>query len=264
MKKRIIFLFVLLSLFAVAGYFCKDNALVTDFAHKNMSPCFTYPFGTDWLGRNLFFRTFRGISISIFIGAISASISTMIAIFLGTISAFGSKKIDAAITWFIDFIIGLPHILLLIVLSIVVGREIKGVILGIALTHWTSLARLIRGELLQLKTSTYIQIAEKLGKGKLYLFQNHMIPHILPQCITGWILLFPHTILHESSITFLGFGLKSNQPAIGVLLSESMQYLVTGRWWFAVFPGGILVFVVLLFYHLGKYLQDYYAQKSGE
>ncbi len=264
MKKRILFLLLLLSIFTIVGYFCKDNALVTDFAHKNMPPCLDYPFGTDWLGRNLFFRTLRGISISILIGTISASISTIIAIFLGTISAFGNKNIDATITWLIDFIIGLPHILLLIVLSIVMGRDIKGAILGIALTHWTSLARLIRGELLQLKASTYIQVAEKLGKSKLYLFQNHMIPHVLPQCIIGWILLFPHTILHESSITFLGFGLKSNQPAIGTLLSESMQYLVTGRWWFAVFPGCMLVFIVLLFYYLGKCLQTYYEQKLGE
>ena len=94
MKKRILFLLLLLSIFTIVGYFCKDNALVTDFAHKNMPPCLDYPFGTDWLGRNLFFRTLRGISISILIGTISASISTIIAIFLGTISAFGNKNID--------------------------------------------------------------------------------------------------------------------------------------------------------------------------
>ena len=227
MKKRIIWIIFVLCVFVIAGYFCKEYALVTDFTNKNISPCIRYPFGTDWMGRNLFFRTLRGISISILIGVASA------------------------------------HILLLIVVSIVAGRDIKGVILSISLTHWTSLARLIRSELLQLKASTYIQVAEKLGKSKFYLFQKHMIPHILPQCITGWILLFPHTILHESSITFLGFGLKSNQPAIGILLSESMQYIVTGRWWLAVFPGCVLVFVVLLFYDIGKCFQKYYEEKSG-
>ncbi len=263
MKKRIIWIIFVLCVFVIAGYFCKEYALVTDFTNKNISPCIRYPFGTDWMGRNLFFRTLRGISISILIGVASASISTMIAILFGTVSAFGNKEMDTIIVWLIDFIMGLPHILLLIVVSIVAGRDIKGVILSISLTHWTSLARLIRSELLQLKASTYIQVAEKLGKSKFYLFQKHMIPHILPQCITGWILLFPHTILHESSITFLGFGLKSNQPAIGILLSESMQYIVTGRWWLAVFPGCVLVFVVLLFYDIGKCFQKYYEEKSG-
>ncbi|MEY8320112.1 ABC transporter permease [Lachnospiraceae bacterium 46-61] len=263
MRKRIICIIFMLCAFIIAGYFSKEYALITDFTNKNISPCIRYPFGTDWMGRNLYFRTLRGISISIFIGVISASISTIIAILFGTISAFGSEKIDAIISWLIDFMMGLPHILLLIVVSIAVGRDIKGVILSISLTHWTSLARLIRSELLQLKTSTYIQVAEKLGKSKFYIFQKHMIPHILPQCIMGWILLFPHTILHESSITFLGFGLKSNQPAIGILLSESMQHIVTGRWWLAVFPGCVLMFVVLLFYDIGKCFQKYYEQKSG-
>lgn len=261
MKKKIICILLFLFALAITGYFCKEGAMTTDFANKNTPPSFYYPFGTDWMGRNLFFRTLRGISISILIGTISASISTVIAVFVGTVSAFGNKILDTVMTVLIDFVIGLPHILLLIVISIAAGRSIKGVILGIALTHWTSLARLIRGELLQLKTSIYIQAAQKLGKGKFYLLQKHILPHILPQCVVGWVLLFPHAILHESSITFIGFGLSSDQPAIGILLSESMHYIVTGNWWAAVFPGCILVFSVILFYCLGKCLQNYYQQK---
>ena len=79
-----------------------------------------------------------------------------------------------------------------------------------------------------------------------------MIPHLLPQFLTGTILLFPHAILHEASVTFLGFGLSSEQPAIGVILSESMQYLTTGRWWLALFPGLALVAVVVIFALLGE------------
>ena len=261
MKKRIVYTVLFLILIMIIGYFCKDNAIVTDFYHKNMEPSFAYPFGTDWMGRNLFFRTLRGLSISLFIGIIASTFSALIALFFGVLSVFGGKKIDTVITWWIDLMMGLPHLLLLIVLSMVVGRELKGVIFSIALTHWTSFARLIRSELLQLKEKHYIQIAKKLGKGNRYIFQKHMLPHLLPQFIVGWILLFPHAILHESSMTFLGFGLNSNQPAIGILLSESMQYLVTGRWWPAVFPGLFLVIIVLLLYCLGKDLQKYISQK---
>ena len=84
---------------------------------------------------------------------------------------------------------------------------------------------------------------------------RHMIPHLMPQFFTGLVLLFPHAILHEASVTFLGFGLSSEQPAIGVILSESMQYLTTGRWWLAVFPGLSLVLVVILFAMLGEQIR---------
>lgn len=84
------------------------------------------------------------------------------------------------------------------------------------------------------------------------IVRRHLLPHLLPQFLTGLILQFPHAILHEASVTFLGFGLSSEQPAIGVILSESMQYLTTGRWWLALFPGLALVGVVLLFAALGE------------
>ena len=101
--------------------------------------------------------------------------------------------------------------------------------------------------------------AEKLGVPRGQLVRRHLLPHLLPQVLTGLILQFPHAILHEASVTFLGFGLSSEQPAIGVILSESMQYLTTGRWWLALFPGLSLVLVVVLFALLGeraRYLLD--------
>ena len=99
------------------------------------------------------------------------------------------------------------------------------------------------------------QIAEKLGKSKWYIARKHLLPHLLPQFVVGLVLLFPHAILHESSITFLGFGLSTEQPAIGIVLSEAMKYLVTGEWWLALFPGLLLVIVVILFYVAGESLQ---------
>ena len=103
-------------------------------------------------------------------------------------------------------------------------------VIGVALTHWPSLARLIRAEVIQLRESPYIQISCKLGKSSWYIARKHMLPHLVPQFIVGLVLMFPHAILHESSITFLGFGLSTEQPAIGIVLSEAMQYLITGKW----------------------------------
>lgn len=236
----------------IAGSLCTEAAKVTDFSRKNVMPGWPYLFGTDWLGRDMLVRTLKGMSLSIFIGIVSAGISAVIALLLGISSAVFGKKVDSVITWLIDLIMGIPHILLLILISVAVGKGVKGVVIGVALTHWPSLARLIRAEVLQLKESPYIQIAEKLGKSKWYIAKTHILPQLLPQFIVGLVLIFPHAILHESSVTFLGFGLSSDQPAIGIILSEAMKYLVTGKWWLAVFPGLFLVATVILFYVLGE------------
>ncbi len=250
-RQRAVFLLAVALIFlatvAVSGIFCYDEAMVTDFSRKNIPPCLKYPFGTDWLGRNMFYRTLTGLSISILIGISAAAVSAVMALILGIAAATLGKRVDSLITFLIDMVMGIPHILLLILISFAVGKGMKGVIVGVALTHWTSLARLIRGEVLSLRESEYIQIAEKLGVGRFRIAVKHMLPHLLPQFVVGLVLLFPHAILHESSITFLGFGLSAEQPAIGIILSESMQYLITGKWWLAVLPGVMLVLTVMLF-----------------
>ncbi len=159
---------------------------------------------------------------------------------------------DGLVTLLIDLVMGIPHMLLLILISFACGKGFWGVTLGIALTHWASLARLIRGEVFQLRESPYIRIAGKLGKSRAYLAFHHMAPNLLPQFITGLILMFPHAILHEASITFLGFGLSPEEPAIGIILSESMKYLAMGKWWLALFPGLLLTAVVLMFHYAGQ------------
>lgn len=251
MRQRARFLLIIAVIFlagvAAAGVLCRDAAMVTDFSRKDLAPCLKYPFGTDWLGRNMFYRTLTGLSMSILIGVSAAGVSAAMALVLGVAAATLGKKTDSVISFFIDMVMGIPHILLLVLISYAAGKGLKGVVIGVALTHWTSLARLIRGEVLQLKESEYIQIARKLGHGNFEIARKHMLPHLLPQFLVGLVLMFPHAILHESSITFLGFGLSSEQPAIGVILSESMKYLITGKWWLALFPGLMLVLTVVLF-----------------
>lgn len=243
---------VLLAAVTIAGANVYGDAMVTDFSRKNLPPCLEYPFGTDFMGRDMFVRTIAGLSVSIRLGLVTAAFSAVIAFFMGLAAAVLGKAADGLVSGLIDLMMGIPHILLLLLISFACGKGFWGVVIGISMTHWTSLARLIRGEVLQLRESNYMKIAARLGHGKLRTAMVHMTPHLLPQFITGLVLLFPHAILHEASITFLGFGLSPEEPAIGVILSESMKYLVTGEWWLAVFPGVLLVGVVLLFHILGQ------------
>lgn len=188
---------------------------MTDFSRKNLAPCAEYLFGTDWMGRDMFVRTVTGLSMSIRIGLLTACASAVIAFLLGLMAAVMGKAVDTVIISLIDVVMGIPHMLLLILISFACGKGFWGVVIGISLTHWTSLARLIRGEVLQLKESQYVKAAEKLGKGRMYIAFHHMVPNLVSQFLTGLILQFPHAILHESSITFLGFGLSRNsRPSV--------------------------------------------------
>lgn len=258
-RERTVLLFgmavMFLALITIAGQLFAKAAMETDFSRKNMPPCLEYLFGTDWMGRDMFVRTLTGLSMSIRIGLLAAGVSALLALALGILSAIMGKAVDSLVTWIIDLVMGIPHILLLILISYACGKGFKGVVIGVSLTHWTSLARLIRGEVLQLKEAAYIKVAKKLGMSPWQIAWKHMVPHLFPQFLVGLILLFPHAILHEASITFLGFGLSPEQPAIGVILSESMQYLAMGKWWLALFPGLLLVLTVVLFDVAGESLR---------
>ena len=238
---------VVLAAVTVCGILLTEAAMETDFLSRNQAPSAAHIFGTDWMGRDMLARTVSGLSMSILIGLLAASVSAVIAAILGTMAATLGKKVDAAITWVIDLMMGVPHIVLLVLISFALGKGFWGVTIGVAVTHWPSLARVIRGEVMQMREAPYVKVAGKLGQGNLTIAVRHILPHVFPQFLVGLILLFPHAILHEAAVTFLGFGLSPEQPAVGIILSESMSYLSSGMWWLAVFPGLALILTVALF-----------------
>ena len=232
---------------AIAGRALADAAIATDFAQKNLAPSLAHPFGTDWMGRDMFCRTLAGLSTSVLVGIASAAVSSVVAIVFAVASAFGGRRLDAAIEWLTDLVMGIPHLILLILVSYALGRGTLGVLVGVSLTHWPSLSRVLRAEMLQVSAQPFMACSCALGVSRLRLAVTHLVPHVLPQYLIGLVLLFPHAVLHEASITFLGFGLSPEEPAIGVILSEALTYLTAGAWWLAVFPGLALLAVVLLF-----------------
>lgn len=244
---------LLLLAIVLSSLFVDGDSLPTDFSSKNLAPSLEHPFGTDWMGRDMFTRTLEGLGLSIVIGAFASLISAVLTVILGLLSSAG-KAADSFVSWLVDLSLSIPHLLLIILISIGLGGGAAGVITGVALTHWTSLTRVVRAEIKQLKTQEYIHISRNLGKSKWWIATKHILPHLIPQIILGTILLFPHAILHEASVTFLGFGLSPHEPAIGIILSESMRYLSAGYWWLAFFPGLSLLIVVLAFDMIGENL----------
>lgn len=229
-----------------------EQGQVTDLASRKLPPDWNHPFGTDWLGRNIFARTLKGLCISMGVGLIAATCSAIIALAFGLAAATMGKTVDVVVTWLVDVGMATPHLVLLILISFACGGGAKGVIIAVAASHWPALTRVIRAEVLQLRTSDYVKLSRRLGKSPTWIAQHHFLPHVVPQFLVGLLLLFPHAILHEAGLTFLGFGMSPHTPAIGAMLSESMRYLTSGMWWLAIAPGLALVIAVKAFDILGN------------
>lgn len=261
---RLVAACALLLLVVVCGDIMRPQATSTDFAQKNLAPCLAHLFGTDWMGRDMLARTVAGLSTSVWVGLAASACSGAIALVLALASALGGRAADAVVGWLIDLMMGVPHMVLLILVSYALGRGFWGVTLAVALTHWGSLARVLRAEAIQVRNQPFLRLAQAAGASRVRIALAHVVPAILPQLIVGLVVAFPHAILHEASITFLGFGLGADEPAIGVILSEAMQYLSMGYWWLAVLPGLALVAVVLVFDRLGSSLRDLAAPDSAQ
>ena len=243
---------ILLVIF-ISGWMIDAN-LPTDFTIKMQAPSFSHPFGTDWMGRDMFIRTIKGLSLSIVIGIGASVISSIIATLLAFLASV-NRWFDEFVSWLIDLFASIPHILLIMMISIALGKGAFGVIMAVAFSHWVNLTRVLRAEVLQINTSEYVALSNRLGRSKLWIAKEHILPLVISQIFVGTLLVFPHAIMHEASVTFLGFGLSPHEPAIGIILSESMSYLAMGAWWLAFFPGLALLIVVLLFDIIGDNLK---------
>ncbi len=253
---------ILISVF-LSNFFIDASSLTTNFGYINQPPSFEHWFGTDWMGRDMFTRTILGLGLSIGVGAFASAISTVVAIVLGVLSSVNDVA-DEFVAALIDLFGSIPHILLIILVSISFGGGYYGVIMGVGLTHWTPLARILRAEIKKIKTTEFVKLSYELGRSKWFVAKKHILPLVISQIIVGVILMFPHAIMHEASISFLGFGLPPHQPAIGIILAESMHYLSLGCWWLAFYPGLSLLLLVLLFDLIGENVHKLLDPQSAQ
>lgn len=235
-----------LAAIALAAALLPDDGLRSNLSQRSLPPGLGHPFGTDPLGREMLVRTVKGLAVSLRIGLMSAGFAALLAVILGVVAAL-DRRLDILVGWLIDLTLALPHLVLLILISFAFGGGTRGVIVAVVLSHWPTLARVVRAEVKSVLTADYVAIAGKLGRSRFDIAIGHVVPHVLPQALVGAILLFPHAILHEAAMTFLGFGLEPHLPATGVLLAESMRYLTAGLWWLGLLPGLSLLAMVLTF-----------------
>ncbi len=245
--KQVASIFIAAIMLAVIGFgianFSAANS--TDFASMNLLPSASHLFGTDNLGRDVFALTISGITISVLTGILSSLISAIIAVLIAILYATNSTVLTKVIDLLTNMFLGIPHIILMILISFAVGKGFFGVVLATSLTHWPTLSRVLSAELRQLKTQNWVQIEKSQGIKGLRLALDHYVPNLLPQIITGLTLAIPHAILHESTLTFLGMGFSPETPAIGNILNDSLKFALTGQWWLAIAPGIALILCTL-------------------
>ncbi|MFC5996275.1 ABC transporter permease [Pseudonocardia hispaniensis] len=236
----------------VVGGLVADAAQQTSLADRNLGPSAAHPFGTDRLGRDLLDRTLAGLRLSLVVGTSAAVLSAVVATALATAATIFGGVVDRAVNWLVDLFLALPHLVLLILLAFALGGGTQAVIIAVAVTHWPTLTRVLRGQARQVIASDHVEIARQLGRTRTQIARRHVLPHLLGHVAVGTVLLFPHAILHEAALSFLGLGVDPAEPSIGVLLAESMRYLTAGAWWLALLPGLCLLVVVKLVDTIGE------------
>ncbi|KQZ12014.1 ABC transporter permease subunit [Microbacterium sp. MEC084] len=240
----------------IASGFAQQAADTTHLDAVNQAPSWEHWFGTDRLGRDMLARTLVGLRLSLVVGTTAALMSSIIALTLAAAAVSLGRSVATAVDWLVDFVLALPHLVLLILIAFAMGGGTHAVILAVGLSHWPTLTRVLRTQAKQVIASDFVSVSRGLGTPRLTVIRRHLAPHLLPHFLVGTVLVFPHAILHEAALSFLGFGIDATQPAIGNILAESMTLLSAGMWWLAVLPGVCLLAIVKLIDSTGENLRS--------
>ena len=211
-------------------------------------------FGTDIYGRDLFSRIILGTRVSLSIGLMAVFISNFIGIILGLISGYYGGYIDKVIVWVINIFWSIPTLLLVIALSLALGKGFWQVYIAIGLSIWVDVARLVRGKVISEKNKDYIFASKVLGYNDIKILINNILPNIISPILIFSAANFASSILLESGLSFLGIGSQPPTPSWGYMIKENYQYIIFGNSYLIIIPSIFLISMVLSFYYLSNHL----------
>ena len=213
------------------------------------------PLGTDNLGRDVLQRLVQGARIAFLVGVVTSLIAMPIGVFLGCISGYFGKRVDDAVVWLYSTMESIPGLLFILAISMVVGKGLLGVYLGIGLTTWVSLCRLLRAEVMKHRDRAYVLAAHSLGYGSWRIIFRHILPNVFHIVIITFSLRFPAAIGTEVFMSFLGIGVQG-EPSWGIMIGNARLRLWQGMWWEMSAVTVFILLVVLAFNLVGDALRD--------
>ncbi len=222
----------------------------------------TFVFGTDKYGRDLLSRVLVGARISFFIGFIAVFISLVIGIFMGSLAGYFGGKVDAFIMWIINVTWSIPTLLLVIAITIALGKGFWQVFIAVGLTMWVEVARVVRGQILSVKEMQYVTAARALGYTDFRIITKHILPNIMAPVIVISAANFAAAILIESGLSFLGIGAQPPMASWGAMIKDHYSYIILGKPYLALIPGLCIMSLVMAFMLIGNALRDALDVKS--
>lgn len=233
----------------------KDPAYM-DLSHCNTAPGKEFLFGTDTMGRDIFSMIWYGGRISLFIGVAATVISTFIAIVYGAVSGTAPEWLDTVLMRLTEILLSVPNLLVIILLQAVLGEaNILSLSLVIGITSWTSIAKIVRTEVRQIRNSEYVIAAKCMGGSFFYVLWKHLTPNFISSIMFMVVMNVRSAIAAESTLSFIGIGLPLEVISWGSMLSLSEKALMTNAWWIILVPGIFLVATLLCITSLGNYIR---------
>ena len=235
-----------------------------DLMNANQAPSRQILFGTDTMGRDIFTMIWSGGRISLFIGCVSTLISTVIAILFGGLSGIAPQWADTLLMRFTEIFLSIPNLLLVILLQAILGKaNVLSVSLVIGVTSWASIAKVVRTEVRQIRSSDYVTASRCMGGGFFHVLGRHLTPNFLPAIQFMVVMNVRSAIVAESTLSFMGMGLPLETVSWGSMLSLAEKALLTGSWWMIIVPGGFLVVTLMAMTEVGQFLQKELNQKES-
>lgn len=215
-----------------------------------------FPLGTDRFGRDLLSRLILGTRVSFSVGFVAVLISLLIGIPLGGIAGYYGGWVDKVVMWFINVLWSIPGLLLVIAITLALGKGFWQVFVAIGFTMWVEVARVIRGQILSVKEKEYVQAARVLGYKDVRILFHHILPNVFAPLIVISAANFAAAILIESGLSFLGIGAQPPVPSWGGMIKDHYAYLLVDKAYLAIIPGMAIMLLVLAFMMLGNALRD--------
>ena len=271
-----------LLLAVVGGSFGHDHAPDQLSDAQFAPPSRHHWFGTDVHGRDVFSRVLYGAQISLFVGLVGTLVSLVIGVLWGAIAGYAGGRLDSVMMRVVDILYSLPTIIFIIVLITTLGELLKQshfvtsspfmgsalrvmlLFVGLGSISWLTMARIVRGQVLSLRTRAFVEASRTLGAGPVWILSKHIIPNIFGVVITYLALTMPAIVLYESFLSYLGLGVQPPMASWGTLIAEGVGQINPIRiyWWLIIFPGGVMVATLMALNFIGDGLRDAWDIKA--